>query len=139
MITSRNGESIILDYFRRQCLVSTFDFKIKLYKNNYDPSGNFLAAAFTEADFSGYLAVTKDTWGLPVIQGARVVLPLLTAATFTHNGGGTANSIYGWYMTQTSSGLVVAAHKYAVPRTMASALSTPILVLPSLTLRDENV
>lgn len=94
------------------------DLVLKLYQNNITPAEGDTAATYTEATFSGYASVslTGASWG--AASGGTITN---TERTFTHNGGVTSNSIYGYYVVQATSGtLLYAERDAAAPFTIAN-------------------
>lgn len=85
------------------------NFVLKLFKSNTTPSNTDTAGTYTEADFTGYSAIT------------------LTGASWSSNGSGVAsyaqqtftcsatssNAIYGYFVVQTTSGVLVYAERDA--------------------------
>jgi hypothetical protein len=69
--------------------------KIILFQNNITITDATVYANLTLATFSGYASVTPS-WGTPAIDGSGKASMTATAVVFAHNGGGTANTIYGW-------------------------------------------
>jgi len=95
----------------------------RLFKNDFTPDADSVLADFTEADFSGYAQVfpaeaffKNDTDNRFEHQHE--------VGVFSHNGGATSNTIYGWYAVGTvNDGLgtqseVMMAERFASPITM---------------------
>ena len=108
-----------------QNISSSLEIKMRLFKNNFTPTRASVLADFTEADFSGYLAVNVNE--SDASNGALNRHEKITQnITFTHDGGATNNTIYGWYLEGNSSvnvnGVqtrdVIAYEKFATPITM---------------------
>lgn len=105
--------------------VATFfslGMSVRLFKNNITPGPSSVLADFTQADYSGYsaqawtssaLSGSADGSGRAYISGAQL--------TFAHSGGGTSNTVYGVYVVQTGSGVVLLAKRLATPKTMSSS------------------
>jgi len=70
-------------------------YNIVLFQNDLTPSATTVYADMTLATFSGYSQGTI-TWGTPTTDGGGKGSMTATAVTFTHNGGGTSNNIYGY-------------------------------------------
>jgi len=106
--------------------IEAFNIRYKLFKNDFAPDADSIEADFTEADFSGY----EDHF-----SGDNLVMNLteerfeheVGLASFDHNGGATANTIYGWFaidstalsVTGAQITEVVAYERFATPITMA--------------------
>jgi hypothetical protein len=71
---------------------------IRLYQNNYTPVFASLQANFTTATFSGYADVLLAQTTPIFDDGAERWRQNWTRATFTHNGGGVGQLIYGYYV-----------------------------------------
>ena len=77
---------------------------LRLFKNNITPSDTDVAGTYTEATFPGYAAITLTgaSWNAPsggtIAYGAQ--------QTFTCSGTST-DDIYGYYVTQASSGTLL--------------------------------
>ena len=85
---------------------------LRLFKNNYTPVEADTEAAYTEADFTGYAAITLAgaTWATTVGAPSDVTYP---EQTFTSSANQAAQSIYGYYLTQVTSGKLVAAERFS--------------------------
>lgn len=113
-------------------------YKIGLFKNNFTPTDTSVIGDITPADFSGYSAVglanltawTSASWSSPraITQNADVV--------WTHNGGGTPNDIYGYYVVDSLGALAWAERNASAPVTMSAAGQT-YTVTPKYTRRSE--
>lgn len=100
--------------------------KIILFKNNITPGTgtvyNDVAGAGNKADFSGY-ADANYTPGAITIDGSGNASVTATTATFTHNGGPTANNVYGWALigVQGATNRVFRAERFSdAPRVMSA-------------------
>lgn len=96
------------------------DLVLKLFKSNTTPSETDTAATYTEADFSGYAAatLTGSSWG----SASSGTITYGSQQSFTHNGGVTSNSIYGYFVVQTTSGILVYAERDAsAPFTLSNS------------------
>lgn len=71
----------------------------RLYQNNITPGDSDVLGTYTEATFSGYTEVTI-TWATIVTNSttgkAEAIGPV--NPQFDHDGGGTSNNIYGYYV-----------------------------------------
>lgn len=82
---------------------------LKLYKSNTTPSNTDTAASYTVADFTGYanITLTGATW---TSNGSGVAS--YAQQTFTCSGA-SSNTIYGYFVVQTTSGVLVYAERDA--------------------------
>lgn len=91
----------------------------RLFKNNHVPTVTDVVGDYTVANFSGYPGDVNPTWGTPFVNGDGKGETDGTPITYTHNGGGTSNNIYGIYFV-TAGGVLVFADKFSAPIVMAS-------------------
>jgi len=78
---------------------------LKLYSNNITPAEGDTAATYTEATFAGYAAktLTGATWN----AAASGSIAYSAAQTFTRTSTGAAENIYGYYVIQTTSTVLI--------------------------------
>lgn len=76
----------------------------KLYKNNITPSDTDTAATYTEATFPGYAAITLTgaSWNTASAES----ISYGSQQTWTCSGVST-DDIYGYYIVQTTSGILL--------------------------------
>jgi hypothetical protein len=81
---------------------------LRLYQNNITPSDTDTTATFTEATFTGYAAITLTgaTWS----AAAAGAIAYSAQQTFTCSGA-SSNSIYGYYVTQATSTVLIWAER----------------------------
>jgi hypothetical protein len=111
-------------------------YKWGLFKNNFTPGDTSVIGDITAADFSGYSGLQSfSSWNAATWSTPRAVA---TAGdvVWTHNGGGTSNDIYGYYVVDGSGNLAWAERNAAAPVTMSSAGQT-YTVKPQYTRRSE--
>jgi hypothetical protein len=94
--------------------------RMRLFQNNHTPVNSDTYASYTEATFSGYSGYQNIVWGSAFINGSTQGEIDATQLTWTHNGGGTANTIYGVYITDASDNLLY-AERFPAPLTLASS------------------
>ena len=93
--------------------------KLRLFKNDYTPVDGSTLANFTQANFSGYAQIVLNAWGVAVTVAGRASADH-APVNFTHNGGATANNIYGYYVVDaTEAELLFAERDPFGPVTMA--------------------
>jgi hypothetical protein len=122
------GENIILEAIVNK--TAPQNLVLRLFQSNTTPAEGDTAGTYTEATFSGYSAITLTgaSWG-----AAAAGTITFAQQTFTHNGGGVSNSIYGYYLTQATSGFLVWAERDATaPVTIANNTET-IKITPTIT------
>lgn len=102
------------------------DCLVQLYKNDVVPTPGVILADLTEADFSGYaeievaalLAAYLDPEG-----GASAQIPTVQ---FQHNGGATANTVYGFMVTTAGGALRLVGYFDAPIPMVASGDAIPL-------------
>lgn len=80
--------------------------KLRLFKNNVTPDNTFTTASLTEADFTGYAAITLAAWGASTLS-AHIASALQTKQSFTITSG--SQTIYGWYITNSAGTVLLAS------------------------------
>jgi hypothetical protein len=107
--------------------------QIRLYSNNYTPTNASLLTNFTEANFTGYTAVTNASWNAPswAGQGAAVGYSK-EVATFQPTGTTITQTVYGYYVTIGSGGgeTLLGAELFSSPIPMASVEDQINIVFP---------
>lgn len=92
---------------------------LHLFKNNHVPDVTDVNGDYTEANFSGYAAISALSFGAAFVNPDGKGEVDASPESFTHNGGGTSNTIYGAYVTD-DGGDVVYAERFGAPISMAS-------------------
>lgn len=115
-VVLQQGDTAILDRLR---LDNNALKTLKLFQNNHVPAVGDTNANYTEATFSGYASSALGTWNAAFLNGSNQGEIDANAVTFTHNGGGTSNTVYGAYVVD-NAGDVVYAEKFSAPLTFAS-------------------
>jgi len=128
------GEVILLDNINSSLDMSAFE--CRLYQNNYTPVQGSVLGDFTVATFSGY-AADWTTFGAASIVSNKAKIVASAPVSFVHNGGGTSNTIYGYYIVDLASSQVVWAEKFSASQLMANNGDTLNIPL-QLTLNSEN-
>jgi hypothetical protein len=77
---------------------------LRLFQNNITPSDTDTAGAYTESTFPGYSAITLT--GASWNSAASGSIAFGSQQTFTCSGSA-SQSVYGYYITQTSSGILL--------------------------------
>lgn len=92
--------------------------RMHLYQNAYTPVQGSVIGDFTEATFSGYASVSM-TLGTPTEVSHKAKSVAVAPSVFTHNGGGTSNTIYGYYVQDSFTGDLVWAERFGSSQLMA--------------------
>lgn len=99
-------------------LLATAEFR--LFKNNYTPIATSVTGDFTEADYSGYGGEVVSSWTSVDLDLSGRAFTLSDVIPYAHDGGGTANTIYGYYVT-TPGGTLLFAERFGTPVVMDDA------------------
>jgi hypothetical protein len=131
LVVPNNGEGLALANFLNK--TAPQDQSLRLYQNNITPAETDTAATYTVATFTGYAnkALTGASW--TVTEGA----PSSAAAaqqTFTSSADQTLQNIYGYYVVQTTSGIIMWAERFtgapfAIQNNLDAVLLTPVLTM----------
>jgi len=108
---------------------------LTLFQNDIDPDNDSVYADFEFADFSGFAPVQPPTWGVTVPNVDGNAQQTALVCSFAHNGGGTANDIYGWAYLYYNGGtpyLAFAERFDDAPRVM-SGIGDVINITPAMT------
>lgn len=112
----RSGEKIALEALVNKTAPQAL--RLKLYKNNYTPGEQDTAANYTVADFTGYsdADLTGATWNAatPGVEGSPPDPSYIDypKQTFTSSAGSQNQPIYGYFIVQQTSGLLVWAERF---------------------------
>ena len=99
------GENIVLEALVNK--TAPQNLVLRLYTSNTTPGESDTAGTYTEASGSGYSAITLTgaSWGSA--SGGSISY---AQQTFTFSGA--LGNVYGYYLTQASSGTLVAAERF---------------------------
>src|SRR4051794_24675060 len=115
LVVANGGENKINDLFIAQ---ASTNLRVRLFKNNYTPIATTVVGDLTEANFSGYAAVTPS-FGSSATVTSKGTITDGSSRDFTHNGGATSNTVYGYYVTYESGGSTLLwAEKFDNPLTL---------------------
>ena len=110
LLVPNTGEGRILNNMVNK--VAPQDLSLKLFKSNTTPAEGDTAGTYTEADFTGYTDADLVAGNWTITEGAP---SNATAAqqTFTSSADQSTQSIYGYYLVQTSSGILMWAERFS--------------------------
>lgn len=102
------GENLVLGMIVNK--TAPENLVLKLYQNNITPSDTDVAGTYTEANFTGYAAITLTgaSWNAP----SAGTITYSAQQTFTCSGA-SSNNIYGYYVIQTTSGTLLYSERDA--------------------------
>lgn len=92
-------------------LIKAGTFSLRLFQNNATIDASTILADLTVATFSGYSSQNLS-YGSITTNGSGQATMTATTIHFDHNGGATGNTIYGYYLVNTSTSKVVKAEKF---------------------------
>jgi len=93
---------------------------LRLFKNDHVPDEADVNGSYTEANFSGYASQALSTWNAAFLNDDDKGEIDADPKTFTHNGGGTSNTVYGAYVTN-NAGDVIYAERFDAPRVLSAS------------------
>lgn len=143
IVVSNEGEKVLLEAMVGK--VAAGALKLKLFTNNVTPGQTDTTATYTEMGaVQGYAAKSLATasWNAGV-AGAGTGTSLSNKAsigypqqTFTADGTGGAQTVYGYFITDNAGTTLICAEKFSSPQTYSTAGDT-IKITPNLTLGTE--
>ena len=104
---------------------------LRLYSNNITPSDTDTAGTFTEATFAGYAAITLT--GASWNAAAAGSITYGSQQTFTRSSTGAGENIYGYYVTQLTSGLLVYAERDGAAPFVVTNQDDAVKITPAIT------
>lgn len=123
-------------------LILAVNYTLRLFKNDATLGltqvqiDALTESSFTEADFTGYssIALTGGSWTTTAGDPGTGVY---AQQTFTRSSTGTAQTLYGYYVTRTSGGALEWFEEFAVPISI-EFINEFVKITPRLTLKDEE-
>jgi len=110
LLLPNQGEGIALEALVNK--TAPQNLVLRLYKSNTTPGETDTEATYTEADFTGYSAITLTGATWTTTLGAPSYAEY-TQQTFTSSAGSQSQTIYGYYLTQATSGKLVWAERFS--------------------------
>lgn len=109
LVLPDQGESIALEALVGK--TAGQNLVLRLFKSNTTPAETDTEATYTEADFTGYSAITLTAanWS---VTGTAPSSAGYAQQTFTSSAGSQSQSVYGYYLTQVTSGKLVWAERF---------------------------
>jgi hypothetical protein len=126
-----NGEKVALEYLVNK-VATTRNLILKLFKSNTTPSETTVVGDLTEADFTGYSAITLTgaSWS---ISGTTPTQAAYAEQTFTSSADQSVQNVYGYYLVRATDGDLVAAERFTSGPYAISNLGDNIKVTPQIT------
>jgi len=106
--------------------------ELRLFVNNKTPGDTDVAADYTQMSTQGYAAktLTKGSW--TVASSSNVGTATYAAQTWNFNGSGGATTVYGYYVVDSVSGLLLWAEAFNSPK-LVQYSGDQITVTPTFT------
>lgn len=112
------GENLVLEMITNK--TAPQNLNLRLFASNTTPADTDTAGSYTEATFPGYGAITLT--GASWNSAASGSISYSAQQTFTRSSTGTTENIYGYYVTQVTSGILLYSERDAsAPAPMTSA------------------
>lgn len=80
----------------------SWEFKLRLFKNNLEVEPATVLGDFTEANYSGYAEIPLDDMPDPEVSPGGKARIQAGDFSFLHDGGPTPNDVYGYYIVATN-------------------------------------
>lgn len=98
--------------FLLDLLLSAFGstLNVHLYQNAHVPSAADTVASYVEADFEGYAPQPATAWSAAATV-AGITSAFADELTYTKGIGGVGNSVYGYYVTDSTDGVLLWAER----------------------------
>lgn len=105
---------------------------MKLYKSNTTPAETDTEATYTEADFTGYAAVTLTgaSW---TITGTAPTSAGYAQQSFTSSADQTTQQVYGYFVVQATSGKLMWAERFSDGPYPVSFNGDVVKITPTIT------
>lgn len=104
------GRKIVTEAFINK--TAPQDLSLRLFTNNITPADTTVAGDLTQATFTGYSAktLTGSSWG--AANNGRPSVSTYPIQTFTSTVTQATQNIYGYYVVQTSSGILLGLERF---------------------------
>lgn len=130
IVITNQGECKALEFFVNK--TAPENLVLKLFKSNTTPAETHTTANYTEADFTGYsaLTLTGSSWGSAAagdpsfIAYSQQTFELLAVET---------QSIYGYYLVGASSGVLYGAERFTDGPYVVTTTHDKVRVTPRIT------
>lgn len=110
------------------------DQRLKLFVNSYTPDDTTIAGNLTEMSTLGYAekALTKTSWVVTAGSTGNPASAAYAVQTWTFTAG-TPVTVYGYYITDVTTGLLLWVESFAAPKVVQYA-GDQIIITPIITL-----
>jgi hypothetical protein len=123
------GENLALEMIVNKTAAQ--NLVLKLYSNNITPAEGDTAATYTEATFAGYVAktLTGATWN----AAAAGSIAYSAAQTFTRSSTGANETIYGYFVIQTTSTVLLYSERDGAAPFNVTNAGDAVTLTPTIT------
>ena len=106
---------------------------LKLFTNNVTPAEGDVAGTFTEATFTGYVAITLTgaNWTVATVTG--VTTGSQAQQTFASTANQATQLVYGYYVVGATSGILLWAERFTDGPYAIAVNGDQILITPKIT------
>lgn len=127
-----NGESLALQALLNKTAQDE-NLVLRLFKSNTTPAETDTAGTYTEADFTGYSAITLtgSSW---TVSGTSPTTASYAQQTFTSSADQSSQNIYGYYITRATTGDLVWAERFPAGPYPIANNGDNIKVTPQITM-----
>jgi hypothetical protein len=122
------GENLILEMLVNKTAAQ--NLSLRLFQSNTTPADTDTAGTFTESTFTGYAAITLT--GASWNSAASGSIAYSAQQTFTCSGASSQN-VYGYYVTQVTSGILVWAERDASAPFAIANSGDAVKITPAIT------
>lgn len=136
LVVCADGEKHFLDRATGRYTLA-ISWSLRLFKNDVVPSEASVVSTFTIADFTGYSSSTATGWGAPTMSGGKAVSLGLLRTFVVGTPVVTTNNIYGYYIVESNTGLLIYAERFDPAPIAMNILGDTITITPRLTLASE--
>jgi hypothetical protein len=122
------GENLILGMIVNR--TAPENLVLRLYQNDITPSDTDTAATYTVSSFPGYANITLPgaSWNAP--SAGSITYSAQQAFTCT---GATSQPVYGYYLTQLTSGILVWSERAAAAPFTITNVGDSVRLTPAIT------
>lgn len=122
------GENLVLDMIVNK--TAPQNLSLRLFASNTTPADTDTAVTYTEATFAGYAAITLTgaTWN----SAASGSISYSAQQTFTRSSTGVTENIYGYYVTQVTSTILLYSERDAAAPVAMTNNGDNIKITPTI-------
>lgn len=131
LLVPNDGEVLALKNFLNH--TAPQNQKLKLYKSNTTPAETDTASSYTESTFTGYaeIALTGSSWS---VSAGAPSSATYAQQTFSSSADQASENAYGYFVVQTTSGLIMWAERFAAAPYAIANNGDQIKVTPAITM-----